>query len=175
MPPRPLPSKYWAAVTLVAAIAAAVIILVVRPELGGRGVEANERQVVADLERFATLEDNMVQLVFGRVKPEVLANPRERIPFLRTSELRLPIEPRFLTPERHGYRFTFEGTPHTLTFDPPADDTYDQVTYVATPLEPGRTGRRSFAYYSRAGHKIFSRTDGRLPTPDDPVVHSWPE
>jgi hypothetical protein len=164
-----------AGITLVAAIAAAVIILIVRPQFGESGIDANERQTIEDLVRFAELEENMVRLVFGRVKPEVLANPRERVPLLRSLDTLLPVEPRFLTPDRHGYRFTFEGTPHKLRFDPPVEDTYDEVTYVATPLEAGRTGRRTFAYYSRVGQRIFSRTDGRLPTPDDPVAHSWPD
>jgi len=155
-------------------VLAAVVVLVGPPRVVLGGIDQNERQTIDDLVLFAALEDEMIGVAFGRVPIETLANPRAAIPMLRDSDLPLRVEPRFLTHERHGYRFHFEGTPRDKAFPMPVREGFEEVTYVATPIEPGKTGRRTFAYYSRLGHTIFSRTDGRLPTPDDTVAHTWP-
>ena len=172
-PSTGVPSRAGAAVTLAAALAAAAVVILAQPRLEMTSADANERQVLDEMVIFASLEEQMQGLVFCRVSPEVLANPLERIPVLRASDLRLWIEPRFLMRERHGYRFHFEGTPPRQSFELPVKEGFEDVTYVAAPIDPGRSGRRTFAYYSRAGHTIFSRADGRLPTPDDEAARTW--
>jgi hypothetical protein len=173
-PPHPagVPSPIGALVLLVAALALVAVVITGRPMVRlARGDDADEARAIADLVRFALLEDAVRDVAFVRVSPEVLADPGRRIPLLASGGVRMAVEPRFLQAERDGYRFFFDGTPFTR-FPAPVTPAYDDVTYVAVPLDPASRAR-TFAYHSRAGRRIFARTDRRQPTPDDPVAREW--
>jgi hypothetical protein len=132
-------------------------------------IDVNERQVIFELD-IASRANLMLRGATGTYTTvEELANPAHQD---KLQNMLLP--PAFRTPVRHGYRFEFRGDP----FDPAKsrgqafvliEPAYSDYIYVAVPVEPGVTGRRSFAYYSQQG-VIYAREGFAMPTTSDQIV-----
>ncbi len=104
----------------------------------------------------------------GCAHPELLADPA----FVQSVPVDPTLPPTFVDPLRAGYRFTFSGRRAN-----PRDESgfilkpaYASCTYVATPLEIGTTGRRSFAFFSDRPGYVYQRDDGTPPTAADAPV-----
>jgi hypothetical protein len=82
---------------------------------------------------------------------------------------------RFGEPVRYGYRFEFSGRRALPRVEgqywhKPA---YASFTYVALPLIPGKTGRRSFAIFPDDDpFAVHYREDGTPPTLQDPSIRT---
>lgn len=135
-------------------------------------IEMNERQTVAELAALGQANLSLRAATGAYTSPEQLADPGNAA---RLGGSALP--PLFTTRVRHGYRFEFSGEPLSeadlaggrvfAVFDP----SYSSYVYVALPIEPGRTGRRSFAYHSEKT-SIYARDGLGIPTPDDERISS---
>jgi len=152
-------------------VAAASAWLLLGPLREGRRIADNEEQALADLREFASLEATLSSLnAGGFVAPEVLADS-EKHPSLVVPgrPLASATHARFGEPERDGYRFLFRPDPASRMTAAPVSPAWRSYAYVALPLDPGRTGRRSFALLSRTG-AIHVRYDASPPGEQDPVV-----
>src|SRR5262249_27896529 len=101
----------------------------------------------------------------GYAAPERLADPAA----YRGIQMQPLLAGYFVQPIRQGYKFEFVGTramdaPGPLALFGP---TYETFVYVATPVDPGPPGRRTFGLYPDA---IFATAERRMPTRKDTPI-----
>ena len=133
-------------------------------------IEFNERQTIHELNMLGTANLSLRAATGAYTSPDQLASPDNAT---RLGASALP--PFFATHVRNGYRFEMQGEPVTdddrtrNNIFPMLEPAYISFIYVALPVEPGVTGRRSFAYHSEQV-SIYARDDVSIPTPDDERV-----
>jgi hypothetical protein len=132
-------------------------------------IDVNEQQTIAELLALGRANLGLRAATGCFTTPQNLANPENAA---RLGASALP--PLFATEVRHGYRFSLQGEPideenleggMIVLFEP----SYRSFVYVALPVEPGVSGRRSFAYISDKT-AVYARDDVAVPTAADQLV-----
>ena len=152
--------------------AAALVVVVVvgglllaRPTLKAVAIQSNEDQALSDLVEFAAAEVTFRAAFGGFGGPAVLSDPQWPPAGGAAIGHR-----RFLWPVRNGYRFVFRSGRPDGPFAPmPQASELPSFTYIAFPLVPDETGRRSFMFDSVDG-AVHARADGGEPRRLDPVL-----
>ena len=165
-----------AAAGLGVALLVAAAFTAARTSLVGSIHEANEARALVDVLDFARAEEVFAAANLGGfAPPEVVADPSRYASVLDTGKpLGSLVAPRFLRDQRDGYRFEFRPRPDSASLEAPVKPAFRAFAYLAVPLDPGRSGCRSFAYYSDLGRTVFARDDGQPPTGDEPPLVRLP-
>jgi hypothetical protein len=141
-------------------VAGLMIAAVLATVAGSRSArtESPEEQVVSDIRLLRDAETVMLGLnLGGYVDLPVLAGASDYVPAKRAR-----LDPRFLEPVRHGYRFEFRGLdPRSLS---PVQPAFGAFAYAALPVSGNG---RSYAFYSYRHTRVYVRDDGVLPTAAD--------
>jgi hypothetical protein len=129
-------------------------------------IMAHEDWVVIDLAMLTQNVCTHVQLNGGGyINPLLLAEPDYHPTWTLAT--------RFGEPVRYGYRFEFSGQRATPRVEEayPHKPAYASFSYVALPVIPNKTGRRSFAIFPKNdSFAIHYREDGAPPTLADPSI-----
>lgn len=133
---------------------------------GPSEIERNEQAALDDVMLFARANFALAMgSGGGYVAPELLADP-ERVGPARA------LPERFREGVRNGYRFRFEGLEQEYGEKRPylIEPAYPDFSYIATPVEPGKSGIQSLGYWSYRTGAVYVRADGGEPTVSDTVI-----
>lgn len=133
---------------------------------GPSEIERNEQAALDDLILFARANFALAMgSAGGYLAPELLADP-ERVGPTRA------LPERFRESVRNGYRFRFEGIERDYEEKHPylIEPAYPDFSYIATPVEPGKSGIQSLGYWSYRVGVVYVRADGKEPTINDTPI-----
>lgn len=153
----PSGSRVLPRVVLLAALAASC---------GPSDIERNEQAALDDVMLFAQANFALAMgTAGGYVAPDVLSDPEQVGPARAIPE-------RFRQEVRNGYRFRFEGIEREYGVTRPylIEPAFPDFSYIATPVEPGKSGIQSLGYWSYRTGAVYVRADGGEPTINDTVI-----
>jgi hypothetical protein len=133
---------------------------------GPSEIEKNEQAALDDLMLFARANFALSMGIGGGfVAPEILADP-ERVGPARA------LPERFREAVRNGYRFRFEGIlpEHGEVGPYLIEPAYPDFSYIAMPIEPGKSGTQSLGYWSYRHGAVYVRADGAEPSIKDTII-----